>query len=160
MFPIKIDGWLKQKISLVQANWSHHGEFRNGHVKLRSVHDSFHQVSAPHLSHPRFEIASRNILMRMPRLEHRLLANYPFPLYLARFKPCILNVPVPPKQLNGKLALVFNRDPVSKNIMKLPGIRIRRLVFRLQSSGQKYQFFLIFNEKNKSVNRKIRLHAR
>ena len=40
--------------------------------------------------------------------EHWLLTNNTFSFYFTLTKTCIINVPVPPKKLNGVFAMIFN----------------------------------------------------
>jgi hypothetical protein len=90
--------------------------------------------------------------MCLPGLKHRLLPNNTFAFYFTSGKAGIENVPVPPHQLNGVLALIFDCNAIGKNIMVLTGTGICGLVFRLYTNldplrdfsdhtSQKYQFF-------------------
>jgi hypothetical protein len=71
--------------------------------------------------------------MSLSWLKDGLLPYHTFAFYLAGVKSCIFDMPMTPQQLHGELTLIFDRDPVGKNIVKLPRVGIRRLVFRLYS---------------------------
>src|SRR6478736_4066906 len=69
--------------------------------------------------------------MGLTGLKNGLLADYSITFHFAFRKSSIVNMPMPAHQLDGKIALVFDGDAVSEDIVILTGTGIRRLIFRL-----------------------------
>jgi hypothetical protein len=65
-----------------------------------------------------------NILMRLARLQYRLLTNHPITLYFALVKTGIKNFPLSFQKLNRKLAIIFDSNTVGKHIVILTWTRV------------------------------------
>lgn len=145
-------------MSLIQPIRSHQGKSGNVNLKMGAVNNSFHQVSAHHFADSRLQIAPGNILVRLPRLQHGLLAHYTLTLNLAGVESGIVNHPFSALQLHREITLILDRDLVGEHVMVLAGARVGGLVFRLHRNfdalgyfryhtRQKYHFFLFYNVK-------------
>ena len=51
-------------------------------MELLAIHEALHQVGAAHFANTGLQVAPRHILMHLARLQHGLLPNHAFPLYL------------------------------------------------------------------------------
>jgi len=69
--------------------------------------------------------------MGLVGFQNRLLPHNAFALNFARLESRIFDMPVASQELNRKLTLVFDGDPVREHIVQLARIGIRWLVFRL-----------------------------
>jgi hypothetical protein len=87
-----------------------------------------HNVVALHAADLATQVATAAVLELLPVLQHRLNAYNAFPLYHAVLPIAFNNGPVPVKQLDGKVIVVFNGNAVSKQKLLIYRVAVFFLV--------------------------------
>lgn len=149
------------RCQLVEPHRGYHVKCRNRHIEPVTINNTLHRVDTFHFTNTRLQVATGYVLMRLPRLQNRLLPYNTLALYRTRVVTGIGNIPPSGEQLNREFALVFNGNPVREHIMILTGAGICRLIFRfhtylyalcygLDHHLQKYHFFLFLRMATKN----------
>jgi len=88
----------------------------------------FHQIGTEHLTQFRLEVAAGNVLVLFMGFDDGLNTNHTFPLYFLLFCIAVMYKPMTTKELNRKIIVVLNGNPVGKHELTQDRIGIVRLV--------------------------------